>query len=156
MMNLICRFCGSRNVKAIGGDNGDPFGRRPEKVICSDCGRTVVDESFISILENDESTLSGNDFVLHIEFHAEACGINHKYVIEMLRADGVYDLSDNSHPALSHFHTLEIRGQSIFLNQEEFLFTRSPMEITKHYTAYTPDRVGWPETVVITFTEERK
>ncbi len=44
MMNFICKFCGSRNVKTIGGDNGDPFGRRPEKTVCCDCGRVLADE----------------------------------------------------------------------------------------------------------------
>jgi len=42
-MYLTCKFCGSRNVKTIGGDNGDPFGRRPQKTVCCDCGRVLAD-----------------------------------------------------------------------------------------------------------------
>ncbi len=44
-MNFICKFCGSRNVKTIGGDNGDPFDRRPEKTVCGDCGHVLSDEN---------------------------------------------------------------------------------------------------------------
>ena len=40
-MKLKCPYCGSPRTQNVGGDNGNPFDRRPEKNVCLDCGRTV-------------------------------------------------------------------------------------------------------------------
>lgn len=40
-MKLKCPYCGSHRTGTIGGDNGNPFDRRPEKTVCLDCGMTV-------------------------------------------------------------------------------------------------------------------
>lgn len=39
---LTCKFCGSHNIKKVGGDNGNPFDRRGERLFCADCGRTLA------------------------------------------------------------------------------------------------------------------
>ena len=40
-MKLKCPYCGSYRTQTVGGDNGNPFDRRPETTVCLDCGRTV-------------------------------------------------------------------------------------------------------------------
>lgn len=40
-IHLKCPFCGSHRIKTVGGENGDPFNRSPEKTVCLDCGMTV-------------------------------------------------------------------------------------------------------------------
>ena len=40
-MKLKCPYCGSPRTQNVGGDNGNPFDRRPEKTVCLDCGITV-------------------------------------------------------------------------------------------------------------------
>ena len=40
-MKLKCPYCGSHRTGAVGGENGNPFDRRPEKSVCLDCGRSV-------------------------------------------------------------------------------------------------------------------
>ena len=40
-MKLKCPYCDSHRIQTVGGDNGDPFDRRPEKTVCLDCGRTI-------------------------------------------------------------------------------------------------------------------
>ena len=40
-MKLKCPYCGSHRTGTVGGDNGNPFDRRPEKTVCLDCGMTV-------------------------------------------------------------------------------------------------------------------
>ena len=40
-MKLKCPYCGSYRTQTVGGDNGNPFDRRPEKAVCLDCGRTI-------------------------------------------------------------------------------------------------------------------
>ena len=40
-MKLKCPFCGSYRTNTVGGENGNPFDRRPENTVCLDCGRTV-------------------------------------------------------------------------------------------------------------------
>ncbi len=158
-MEWKCKFCGSTNTETVGGPNGDPFDRRPEQVICLDCGSVLFsEEEALACLNEALQTQEEAEpqFILRVEFHAEACGISSDYLLELPKEDGVYDLSKNNHPALAHFHTLKIEGQQIRLNEEAFLITRSPFKIVKSYTAYGPDRIGYPETVEITFTEERK
>ena len=41
-MKLKCPYCGSHRTGTVGGDNGNPFDRRPEKTVCLDCGRTII------------------------------------------------------------------------------------------------------------------
>lgn len=41
---LTCRFCGSHNIKTVGGCNGNPFDKSDEKLVCVDCGRTIASE----------------------------------------------------------------------------------------------------------------
>ena len=43
-MKLKCPYCGSHRTQTVGGENGNPFDRRPEKTVCLDCGRTVSAE----------------------------------------------------------------------------------------------------------------
>ena len=40
-MKLKCPYCSSHRIQTVGGENGNPFGRRPEKTVCLDCGITV-------------------------------------------------------------------------------------------------------------------
>lgn len=40
-MQWKCPLCGSRRIQTVGGENGDPFQRRPERAVCLDCGKTV-------------------------------------------------------------------------------------------------------------------
>ncbi len=42
---IVCRFCGSGNIRTVGGPNGDPFDRQPEKLVCLNCGRTLYEET---------------------------------------------------------------------------------------------------------------
>ena len=44
-MKLKCPYCGSHRAHTVGGENGNPFDRRPEKTVCLDCGRTVSAEA---------------------------------------------------------------------------------------------------------------
>lgn len=39
---LTCKFCGSHNIKKVGGGNGNPFDRSVERLFCTDCGRTLA------------------------------------------------------------------------------------------------------------------
>ncbi len=68
-MSGYCKFCGSKNVKVIGGNNGDPFDRRPERTVCAECGRTLSKEEdlYAAMLkhaleqDNDEGNKEEND-----------------------------------------------------------------------------------------------
>ena len=48
-MKLKCPYCGSHRIQTVGGDNGNPFDKRPEKTVCLDCGRTI--NSHIDIVD---------------------------------------------------------------------------------------------------------
>ena len=56
-MKLKCPYCGSYRTQTVGGDNGNPFNRRPEKAVYLDCGRTInSDIGFEDLLKKvDES-----------------------------------------------------------------------------------------------------
>ncbi len=155
-MEHICEFCGSTNTKTVGGINGNPFDRTPEKVICVDCGRVIFDASKLKLDVDSipDSPVSSKKWYLRIEITASASWRSEKFDMRIPKEDGVYDLSENDHPALAHFHTLKIEGQSVWFNDEEILLTRSPMSRVLKFTAYGPDRVGYEETVEITLTEE--
>lgn len=45
---MKCPFCGSSNLKEVGGENGNPFDRQNEKTVCLDCGRTAGVEPDLS------------------------------------------------------------------------------------------------------------
>ena len=49
-MKLKCPYCGSHRTGTVGGDNGNPFDRRPEKTVCLDCGMTVSEDVSIADL----------------------------------------------------------------------------------------------------------
>ena len=41
-MKLKCPYCGSHRTETVGGPDGNPFnGKRQEKTVCLDCGRTM-------------------------------------------------------------------------------------------------------------------
>lgn len=40
-MKMKCLYCGSHHTQTVGGENGNPFDRRPEKTVCLDCGMTL-------------------------------------------------------------------------------------------------------------------
>ena len=49
-MKLKCPYCGSHRTGTVGGDNGNPFDRRPEKAVRLDCGRTINNNIYIEDL----------------------------------------------------------------------------------------------------------
>lgn len=50
MTMLTCKFCGSHNLKRVGGNNGNPFDRQEESLVCADCGRTLAGEPSLQLL----------------------------------------------------------------------------------------------------------
>lgn len=137
---LKCPYCGSFNLKTIGGENGNPFDRRQEKTICADCGRTVG-------LKPDSADLFQS--VICIEMTAEGGGLARKAKAEFPYKDGEYDLSRLEYP-LCRYKRLKISKDTADLGGKIYAnITDVPYETTKQYTAYAPDKRPVAETVKI-------
>lgn len=39
---LVCPYCGSSQLKTVGGEYGNPFDRCRERTVCLDCGRNLT------------------------------------------------------------------------------------------------------------------
>ena len=63
-MKLKCPYCGSHRTQTVGGDNGNPFDRRPEKTICLDCGRIINSnigiEDFLKKVDESDKMKDGD------------------------------------------------------------------------------------------------
>ena len=54
-MKLKCPYCGSHRTQTVGGENGNPFDRRPEKTVCLDCGMTLSEVVSLADLKRKAS-----------------------------------------------------------------------------------------------------
>ena len=54
-MKLKCPYCGSNRTQTVGGENGNPFDRRPEKTVCLDCGMTLSEVVSLADLKRKAS-----------------------------------------------------------------------------------------------------
>ncbi len=157
-MGIICRFCGSHNVKTVGGNNGNPFDRQPEKTVCLDCGRIHTDS--VDILEICDELFKDADiegeavkkWYIKLVFRGTVNNSAMEYTLELPREDGVYGLSDIDSPLLANLSTLQILGQQIWIDDDMYLVTRSPLQITKPFN----EKGSGINRVDITITEERK
>ena len=137
---LKCPYCGSSRLETTGGYTGNPFGRRKEKTICLDCGRTVGTEPDLADLFQIE---------ICIEMTAEGGGLVRKARAEFAFQDGEYDLSRLEYP-LCRYKRLKISKGTVDLGGEIFVsITDVPYETTRQYTAYVPDKHPEAETVKI-------
>jgi len=165
---FTCKFCGSHNIKTYS-DSGDPFDRHPQVTVCGDCGRLlssdgdIMDTMYAEALKQcSEEELAENLPIselkeeekryIRLEMHAHAMGVHCTEVLEIPFEDGEYKLWEMNYP-LCRFGTFKIEGNTVAIDNEVSLLTRYPIKTEKHFTAYAPDKVAWPETIEITITE---
>ena len=137
---LKCPYCGSTRLEAVGGENGDPFDRKPRKTVCLDCKRTIG---------NDFDIL--DDFLprIRIKMSAVGGGIVRKAYIDFPYENGEFVLDKSDYP-FCRYKKLKISGNNAWIDDEIYAeITDIPHEIVKNYTSFAPDNHPEAESVII-------
>ncbi len=151
---LTCKFCGSSNITTVGGMDGNPFDKAPQKTICKDCGAVLSNEGDVweTLCKMAEEQMAEEKRFVRLEMHAHAMGVHRTEVLEVPFEDSEYSLWEMNYP-LCRFGKFKIEGGTVAIDNEISLLTRHPIKTVKHFTAYGPDKVPWEETLEITITE---
>ncbi|MGN0551048.1 MAG: hypothetical protein ACI4I4_04305 [Acutalibacteraceae bacterium] len=153
-MKFICPYCGSSRVETTGGENGNPFDRRPQKTVCADCGRTISEYS--------DNILDYIEPVIKVTATAVGGGVTITAEKTVPYKDGTYSLGDeypfnrratDENPPYS-FDSITVKGEKITIACETVKLNEQPVRIVKHLTAYAPDKHPAEETITLTISAD--
>ncbi len=157
MISGTCRYCGSRNIRVIGGDYGNPFDRKPEQHICQNCGRVLWTEAAEPEISMPElSTLKPPAMSIQrflvVEMTAQALNVRRTASMTFPYRDGSHSFDGGEYP-FSRFSGLYVQGDMVHIGGEDYRLTREGIHITRMFTATDFCGAAWPETVNITIRE---
>ncbi len=160
---IVCRFCGSGNTRTVGGPNGDPFDRQPEKTVCMDCGRTLYEETVEAGVEMPDVTavhVSGLGVwpkkvlkpMVRLTVTAQAANTRRTVTRDFPFTDGSHDISQMDYP-FSRFGSFTLAGSTVTLGRRTYTLGNEPVKDTLQDVAYGYDRYAWTETIDITIVK---
>jgi len=157
MLFGTCRYCGSRNIRIIGGDYGDPFDRKPEQHICQDCGRLLWSEPAEPEIPMPELSAftphtTSIQRVIVVEMTAQALNVRRTASMTFPYQDGTHSFSGGEYPFI-RFSGFQQQGDLVTFDGEEHRLTREGIYITRMFTATDYCGAAWPETVNITIRD---
>ncbi len=157
MISGNCRYCGSRNIRVVGGDYGDPFDRKPEQHICQNCGRVLWTEPAEPEIPIPEPSVlkprtTSIQRVIVVEMTAQALNVSRTASMTFPYRDGSHSFSGGEYP-FSRFSGFRLEGNVVHFAGEEHPLTREGIHLTRMFTATDFCGAAWPETVNITIRD---
>ncbi len=153
MISAPCPYCGCRNTRISGGNNGDPFDQQPEKLICEGCGRILwAEPGKEDVLLPEPGTFTPRTLniqrVLLVEMTAQAMNVCRSAQMHLPYSQGYHSFRGGEYP-FGRFSGLTLRDNTVEFDGESYELTRQGIHITRQFTATDYCGAAWPETVDI-------